>query len=438
MWGFVRSTIIVLAVCLAHADAAEPLVAAAATPSAIVNRVLPSWVRFKGEYRARWEGNSGQRFVPDADDHYLLTRLRLDLDIQPLNWFSVMLEGQDARIGANSRFPSAPPYQDVWDLRLASVELRRGDRLRLRVGRQELSLGEQRIVGPSNWANAARVFDAVRFDWQEGPLSLQAFASSVVATRTGEWNHRVDGDNLHGIVFGATGLPRKSRVELQGLWHVAPRVLSEVGPAGKLDIKTLIFRGVGDINARTHYVTEMAVQGGRHAGDRVRSAAGHWRVLRDIKTSWWKPVAAVVYDYATGDRDPSDGRSGTFDVIYPTPHDKYGLADQVGWKNIHHAEVRVEVTPRKGLRFEVKQHAWWLASARDWLYSAGGAPVVRDSTGKSGRYVGREVDLQAFWVPSKQVALGMGIGRLSPGEFLKRTTPGAVLTFPYIMLTYGF
>ncbi|HZO84544.1 MAG TPA: alginate export family protein, partial [Verrucomicrobiae bacterium] len=118
--------------------------------------------------------------------------------------------------------------------------------------------------------------------------------------------------------------------------------------------------------------------------------------------------------------------------------DKYGLADQVGWKNIRHAEVRLEVSPLRGWRFDLKQHAWWLVSARDGVYTAGGALISRDPTGRSGRYVGRETDIQAIWVASPQLSIGMGLARLSPGEFLKKTTPGATLIYPYVMVTYGF
>ena len=50
---------------------------------------------------------------------------------------------------------------------------------------------------------------------------------------------------------------------------------------------------------------------------------------------------------ASGDANPADGIRGTFDQLYPTAHDKYGLADQVGWRNIHHVRVGFDITPIK-------------------------------------------------------------------------------------------
>ena len=111
--------------------------------------------------------------------------------------------------------------------------------------------------------------------------------------------------------------------------------------------------------------------------------------------------------------------------------------NQVGWTNINHVGLIFEAKPRAGLVFQAKAHDWWLASARDWLSTSGGAPLVRDVTGRSGRHVGEELDMQLLWSASKHVALAGGIGHMFAGQFLKQTTPGHAFTFPYVQLTYG-
>ena len=55
------------------------------------------------------------------------------------------------------------------------------------------------------------------------------------------------------------------------------------------------------------------------------------------------------FNYALGDANPGDGVRGTFDQLYPTAHDKFGLADQVGWRNIHHVRTGLEVRPHAEL-----------------------------------------------------------------------------------------
>ena len=83
------------------------------------------------------------------------------------------------------------------------------------------------------------------------------------------------------------------------------------------------------------------------------------------------------YNYASGDADPADGIRGTFDQLYPTAHDKYGLADQVGWRNIRHIRIGFDITPIKATPITVNYHSYWLAEKRDALYAASGTPLAR-------------------------------------------------------------
>jgi len=144
------------------------------------------------------------------------------------------------------------------------------------------------------------------------------------------------------------------------------------------------------------------------------------------------------YNYASGDADPTDGTRGTFDQLYPTGHDKYGLADQVGWRNIHHLRTGVDVTPMKALLLTASYHSWWLAERNDALYSAGSAVIARAPGGAISRHVGQEIDVQASRPITPHVQVSGGYAYIFPGAFLKQTTPGASYGYPYVMATYVF
>lgn len=153
----------------------------------------------------------------------------------------------------------------------------------------------------------------------------------------------------------------------------------------------------------------------------------------------WKPRALVEYNFASGDSDPSDGQRGTFDQLYPTGHDKYGLADQVGWRNIRHLRSGVEFKPAAKLSLAAMYHSYWLANARDGLYGAAGALLVRKADGSAGTRVGQEIDISGTYSMNKQVQIGAGLGHLFAGSFLKQATrDGHSYTFPYVMLGFTF
>ena len=124
--------------------------------------------------------------------------------------------------------------------------------------------------------------------------------------------------------------------------------------------------------------------------------------------------------------------------IFPVKLDKLGLADQVGWRNIHHARTGVEFKPAQKWQMTGSYHSWWLASATDGLYSASGTLVTRSLAGAAGRHVGQELDAQATYVYSPQLQINGGFVHVFPGEFLKNTTPGHSYNYPYVMITYVF
>jgi hypothetical protein len=327
------------------------------------------------------------------------------------------------------------------DLRIAYTEIGHPDRdgLFLRVGRQEIFYGEQRMLGSANWGNTARTFDAARLTLRRGALSVEAFAASVVEIRPGALNKHAPGNNLHGLVGRHEKLIPQATIETYVFWRLQPRVAREIGGRANLDLWSFGTRLVGRIPSRSlDYTAEMYLQTGSLGPDPVSAWAGFWEAgytFRDVK---FKPRPFADYNFATGDKDPRDNRRQTFELLYPTPHDKYGLGDQVGWRNIHHVRTGVDIGFRKNLTVRPNVSAWWLANARDGLYNAGGALLARLPDGSGGRRVGSELDVLVTYAVNKQLQISMGAAHLFPGPFLRIATPGRSYNYAYTMATYSF
>jgi hypothetical protein len=414
--------------------------AAALRPSDALNSQLPRWLRFSGEYRVRVEGFAGGGFQQDTEDAYWLNRVRVNMSLIPANWLKLQFQAQDAQaLGKNAK-PHGPPFEDTMDLRTAYVELMdpENSALGLRVGRQELVFGEQRLVGHVSWLNTARTFDAVRATVRYKGYRLDAFAASVVNIREDELNKRADGNNFHGAYGSINSLVPKAVIEPYAFWRLAPRLTTERGTVGNLDFKTVGLRWVGKLPLNFDYGTEIAGQVGSIGSDDVSAWAGHWLLGYTVAAAPYTPRLVAEYNYASGDEVPGDGTRGTFDQLYPTAHDKYGLTDQVGWRNIHHSRLGVEFKPQPKWLVTGNYHSWWLASPRDGLYSATSALVARRTDGSAGRHVGQELDVQVVYSLSPQMQVSGGYAYLFPGTFLKNTTPGNAYQFPYWMISYAF
>ena len=182
-----------------HAQQAPPTPQRA---SDYVNDRLPDWLRLTGEYRIRFEALEGNAFKPNNDDAYGLGRARVNTTLMPAPWMKLQFQGQDAQVWGRNSKPDAPPYEDTFDVRQAYVEIGgvEDSKFGLRVGRQELYFGEQRLIGHLNWTNTARSFDAVRASYRSKSYRVDAFAASVVNLKDGSFNRRSDGNNLHGRI----------------------------------------------------------------------------------------------------------------------------------------------------------------------------------------------------------------------------------------------
>jgi hypothetical protein len=408
------------------------------SPAAEINSVLPSWLTFGGQYRARFEGYTGGNFKPESTDDYVLSQLRLNLLIHPTSWLKLYVEGMDARSFAKS--PALPPYQNTWDIRQAYVEL--GDTEKepaaLRVGRQELKYGDQRLVGNADWTNTGHLFDAVRGTLHYQGYRLDIFAASIVNPVTGTWDHHQEGNNLDGLYGGLDKLIPNGTIEPYIFWRLQPRVKDEEGKIANVDEKVPGVRVAGTLPLGFNYGTEMVREFGSLGADKIEAWAGHWVVGRTATSVRWKPRVYAEYNYASGDKNPKDGIRGTFDTLYPSGHDLYGMADQVGWRNIEDFRTGAGIQATNTISMAVEYNNWFLASAKDALYAASGAAVVRSAAGTAGTHVGQELDISGKWQVRKPLLVGAGFGYIFPGEFLKKTTPGTPYTYPYVMAVWKF
>lgn len=418
-----------------------PLCAAAqtrtpATPQPVplgVNGQLASWLHVRGEFRTRIEGVLGSGFA-DNKDAYWMDRFRLNATVRPAKSLAFVVQAHDARAFHKTAGSQTAPFRDTLDLRMAYGEI--GSKQTVRIGRQEFAFGEQRLIGHLVWANTARSFDGARAMVKGKLGQIDAFAASVVTIDPKSFDKSGNGNLISGTYISLTTAIPKQTIEPYFFWRQSRNVAAELGGIASLHQATSGIRMAGKMPWALDYSGELAVQTGSVGPDDVMAWAGHGVVGKTLKAA---PVRTFgEYNYASGDSSSTDGARGTFDQLYPTGHDKLGLSDQVGWRNIHNVRAGVEVRPASKWLVAGSYHSWWLASATDALYSASGAVVARSAAGIAGRYVGQEIDGQISYTYSPQLQIGGGYAHVIPGDFLKNTTPGRSYRAPYVMVTYVF
>ena len=393
------------------------------------NNVLPSWLRVRGEFRERAEGMRNSGFTATRDDLYYLSRLRLNVAATS-RFAAATVQFHDARVARKTVGSTGAPFKAAFDLRQAYADIGAARApIVARIGRQELGFGDQRLVGASNWTNAARSFDAARVTLRSRRAQVELFGASVVRIMDGEFDKSGNGAHLAGTYVSLTRLVPKAAVEPYAFYRRDTKATLRQLTSGA--------RVAGALPAALDYNVEMALQTGSTSAARLRARAGHWQVRRTF-TGRFSPHASTEYNFASGDRDPADATRGTFDQLYPTSHEKYGLADQVGWRNIHDVRAGFDSTPWRATAITVNYHSYWLAQRRDGLYAANGTMLARAAAGAASRHVGQEIDVVVTRPLTPQLAMAGGYSHLFAGPFLKQATPGRSYTSPFLMLTYVF
>lgn len=401
------------------------------------NELMPSWLRVRGEFRERVEGFAGSGFVEGRDDLYALSRFRFNATVTPSTMFAFQVQAQDARVAKKQVGPTLAPFKGAFDLRMAFADVGNAKTpVAVRLGRQELAYGEQRLVGHVSWLNTARTFDGAKVTLRGKKASVDVFGASVVRILDKEFDKSGNGNKFFGA-YATTAVLPKSSLEPYFFWRGDRAITQETGGAAHLGVATIGARWAGALPARLDYSVEMAAQTGTVGTDDVRAWAGHW-TLRETYPGPHALKLSAELNMASGDSNPTDGTRGTFDQLYPTPHDKYGLSDQVGWRNIRHVRAGVDITPWKKWTLGGNYHSWWLMESRDGLYNAGGTQIARVIAGATSTHVGQELDAQVTRPITPQLLLAGGVAHIFPGGFLKQATPGASYTFPYVMATYVF
>lgn len=321
-----------------------------------------------------------------------------------------------------------PQDHDRWDVQTAFVELTccaRTASPRLRLGRQELSLGRERLLGVADWSNARRAFSGARLDLRApGSIGVSLLHLRPVALSS----ERPNRDDPGAVLWGGLATRRaRNRATLEGFALALEQRRATLGTfAGAHHRVTVGGRGTGPLLARPWltYDVEGGVQRGRLGDARVAA----WYLASELSAAARRlplaPTLTLGYDVASGDRDSSDATSNTFHHLYTSAHAHYGLGDVVGRQNATNLRLGVAAAVPVLGQVAVVAHDFRRVSTQDAAYAKAGG-VLRARSADGARALGHEVDLTLSRPIGRHVRLVGGYAQFTPGPYLWRASGGA-------------
>ena len=408
---------------------------------------------FGGEFRMRLEskhyyGTPGQPGVVDfrddggnANNTYLLLREKLHVGYTPEPWITGYLEVRDSSSHEDERHPNAEA--DTFDLHQGFVRLGGVEAFPLvaKIGRQELSYGDERLIGAFDWNNIGRVFDAAKLRYEAEVGWVDAFVGRVVIPDDNNFNNSNDDDHFSGIYGSTRKLIPKQETQLYFLArNVGEDSPATIGPglppiltgASPRDVYTLGLRvkSLPGAHGPWDYSAEMAGQLGKFTMPGTMTSLDHSAFAAHVGGGYTvtnlfgKPRFGLEYNYASGDDDPNDGDHGTFDNLFPTNHKFYGYMDFVSWQNIHNPRLQASFKPMEKLLVTADVHGFWLADTSDFFYQVNGAPRAGSGYGVNPGYssfVGAEIDLVATYTFNSAMMAQAGYGHFFTGDYIDQS-----------------
>lgn len=427
--------------------------------------LVNDWLRARDPYASKWDlgGQFRVRYedrehlavagvpgaidfrahgAPTNDNDYWLFRTKVHLGYEPLAWLRVYAEGRDSFSEGDERVPN--PESDRADLHQAYVTLANARQFPLlaKVGRQELSYGDERLIGAFDWNNIGRVFDAAKLRYESDRFWLDGFAGYVVVPDDNNFNEPNHEDLFWGAYGGTKALVPKAETQLYFLGRNASE--EAAGPQSGALIGLPTERDIYTAGARVKsvpgqlkgwdYTAEAVYQFGEFKESNARPEldqdawAAHVMGGYTFASTATAPRLGIEYNFSSGDSDPTDDRHQTLDNLFPTNHKFYGYMDLFSWQNIHNPRINLSIKPAKGLSVTVDYHLFWLADTADYFYQASGAPRRGGAPGAGydrnhghDSFVGSEVDVVATYTPKPHLTLQAGYGHFFVGDYVEQS-----------------
>jgi len=316
----------------------------------------------------------------------------------------------------------------------------------VRIGRQELVYGDQRLLGNLGWQDVARTFDGVKGMYKKDAISLDVFAvhpADIVAmtpsTASPQGKSLVMWEDRTLIgAYGTYSIAPKSGLDV---YFINWRHNQQASVGKGRNINTFGARGFGKWGGIDATAEAVFQRGTWKTGTSQKSSA--YAVKAGYTFDAWKTRLGIEYDYSPGDATPGVGSQKDFVFPYHTNHALYGEMDFFSWANMKDLVLSAKTSPAKGLSLIGNVHFLSLDKATgDWRNVVGVGTIFAGNSTYTQTKAGTEIDIKAVYkvAAMKGLKLVALYGVFNPGAAVSERNGGKAdsATFAYAIAQYAF
>ncbi|MFT4852779.1 MAG: hypothetical protein ACI81O_000740 [Cyclobacteriaceae bacterium] len=402
------------------------------------------WLTISFEQQSRMQFLDGQfRAGLEGSDQALELRHLLKTDVK-FDRFSLTVEMADMRTYfSDSSTPLDSTTTNPLDILQAHVTLPFAGLLSdddegfIKIGRFSMDQGNRRWVSRNLFRNTINSFSGVHAKMNNSDANYELFYTLPTNRRTDgdplDNKPRLDnepGDTRFWGAFFETRLPGRSDFFETYLYGLEEN-RQELDKRRRFDILSTGIRMYrSPALSQWHYEAEGLIQfGDAPAIDQFSPQRDHRALFFHLTAGYtfnvaWQPQLNFIYDYASGDKNPLDNESNSFDSLYGVPRAEYGptgIYRAFVRNNIKAPGLLLNLQPASNIDAFIKLQDYSLAAEEQ-----GWRTTRYQHPGNLGEdHVGTQLETRARWhLRQRSLTLETGYTWLKAGNYMDLVNKG--------------
>jgi hypothetical protein len=305
------------------------------------------------------------------------------------------------------------------------------------VGRQEVVLGEGRLLDDNEGVNVRSAFDGVRLGYDTPKARIDLIAVKPVEINPGAWD---DVPNPAITLWGVYASNVRWSSQFMFLDYDA-KSATYGNQAAREQRRTIGGRYFDRLpgeppRAGFDYNVETVFQWGSFGNRSIRAWGTGWNLGWTAPGTIWRERFGVQFDAISGDNGQPNSL-GTFNALFPRGAyfgPKFAL---IGPANLLAVQPQFVFHPLQNVTGTLEWIWFWRESTKDALYSFENVQL-RPANLTSNRYIGSQPNLEIRWAISEHFLGALNLAGSTAGAFLQKSPPSNDIFFVNAGLTYRF
>lgn len=374
---------------------------------------------------------------PDRNYGYVFSRYLGHADFHAGKYFRAFLQLQSGM--ANGKAATSPADENPLDLHQAFIDInllsQNHSNFTIRLGRQELYYGSQRLISVREGPNTRHSFDGIKTSFTSINQKTDFFYTHYVASKKGLFDDEFYKNiKLWGAysVFNKVQLLQNIDLYYLGIGKKTGTFDDGKGEELRHSVGTRIWGKAQN----WRYDMEAVYQFGNFSNKKISAWTASAHVDYVLKNLKFQPELGLKTEIISGDAAYDDHKIGTFNPLFPRGG-YFGLAALIGPSNLVDLHPSVNLNFTEKLSFDLDYDVFWRYSSNDGVYGPSGA-MIYSGKGISDKFTGQQYSTVLGYESSSFLSFGAEFTWFKTGRFLQKAGPGKDILFACLTAQFKF